>query len=82
MYKTIVNSDDAEIKEFKFYQYKSPILINYIDINKIAVSNKLPFGKKGFKCFDPKNQTFREFCQNSAKKYIKERLNISIYKRG
>ena len=55
MYKTIVNSDDAEIKEFKFYQYKSPILINYIDINKIAVSNKLPFGKKGFKRFDPKN---------------------------
>ena len=55
MYKTIVNSDDAENKEFEFYQYKSPIFINYIDINKIVVSNKLPFGKKGFKRFDPKN---------------------------
>ena len=55
MYKTIVNSDDAEIKEFKFYQYKRSILINHIDINKIVVSNKLPFGKKGLKRFDPKN---------------------------
>ena len=29
--------------------YKSPILINNIDNNKIVVSNKLPFGKQGNK---------------------------------
>ena len=68
MYKTIVNSDDAEIKEFKFYQYKRSILINHIDINKIVVSNKLPFGKKGLKRFDPKNETFRQIL--SKNKYI------------
>ena len=32
--------DDTEIEEFQFPQYKSLILINNIDINEIAVSNK------------------------------------------
>ena len=36
------------IDEYKFYQYSCPVLINDIDINKIALSNKLPFGKKIF----------------------------------
>ena len=31
--------------------WKSPISINNIDINKIVVSNKLPFGKQDFKYF-------------------------------
>ena len=30
---------------------KNPILINDVDINKIVVSNKLPFGKQDFKYF-------------------------------
>ena len=33
------------------HQYKSPILISNIDIDKIVVSNKFPFGKKDFKYF-------------------------------
>ena len=33
--------DDTEIEKYKFHQYKSPILINNIDINKIVVSNKV-----------------------------------------
>ena len=33
----------------KFKNTKSPILINNIDINKIVVSNKFPFGKQDFK---------------------------------
>ena len=33
----------------KFHQHKRPILINNIDINKIVVSNKFPFGKQHFK---------------------------------
>ena len=33
----------------QFHQHKSPNLRNNIDINKIVVSNKVSFGKKGFK---------------------------------
>ena len=51
MDKKIIKSDETEIKEYKFYQIKSPISINDIDINKIIVSNKFPFGKQGFKYF-------------------------------
>ena len=36
----IIKFDDTEIEEYKFHQYKSPILINNIDITKIVVSNK------------------------------------------
>ena len=32
-----------------FDQHKGPISIKNIDINKIVVSNKVSFGKKGFK---------------------------------
>ena len=41
----ITKFDDTEIQEYKFHQYESPISINNIDINKIVVSNKFPFGK-------------------------------------
>ena len=51
MGKNIIKFDDTEIEEFEFHQYKNPILINDIDINKILVSNKLPFGKHDFKYF-------------------------------
>ena len=51
MDKKIVKFDDTEIEEYRFHQNKSPILINNIDTNKIAVSNKLPFGKQDFKYF-------------------------------
>ena len=37
----IINFDDTEIEKYKFYQDKSPILINNIDINKIVVSNNI-----------------------------------------
>ena len=35
----------------KFHQYKRPISIKNVDIEKIVVSNKVPFVKKGFKYF-------------------------------
>ena len=40
--------DDTEIKKYKFHQNKSTISIYDIDINKIVVSNKLPFSKQDF----------------------------------
>ena len=51
MDKKIIKIDDTEIEEYEFHQYKSPISINNIDINKIVVSNKCPFGKQDFKYF-------------------------------
>ena len=36
----------TQIEEYKLHQNKTPISINDIDINKIVVSNKLPFGKQ------------------------------------
>ena len=42
---------EFEIKKQKFHQYKRPVSIKNIDINKIVVSNKVSFGKKGFKYF-------------------------------
>ena len=43
--------DDTEIEECEFHQYKSPILIKNIDINKIVISNRFTFGKQDFKYF-------------------------------
>ena len=51
MDKKVTKFNDTEIKELEFNQYKSPILINDIDINEIEVSYKIPFGKQDFKYF-------------------------------
>ena len=51
MGKTIIKFDDIEIKKQKFHQHKRPVSIKNVDINKIVVSNKVSFGKKGFKYF-------------------------------
>ena len=40
--------DFTEIKKYKFLQNKSSISISNKDINKITVSNKLPFCKQDF----------------------------------
>ena len=49
--KNIIKFRDIEIKKQKFYQHKEPVSIKDIDINKITVSNKVSFSKKGFKYF-------------------------------
>ena len=51
MEKIIIKFGDIEINKQKFNQHKRPISINSIDINKKIVSNKVSFGKKGFKFF-------------------------------
>ena len=51
MDKKIIKFDDTEIEKYKFDQYKRPILIDNIDVNKIVVSNKISFGKNDFKYF-------------------------------
>ena len=47
--KAFIKFDDIEMKKEKFHQHKRLISIKSIDINKIVVSNKVSFGKKGFK---------------------------------
>ena len=64
MDKKIVKFDDTEIEEYQFHQYKSPISINNIDINKILLSYKFPFGKQVFKYFIgyKNNKEIRPLC--------------------
>ena len=50
-YLLLLKNTFIEIEEYEFHQYKSPISINNIDINKIVVSNKFLFGKQDFKYF-------------------------------
>ena len=47
MEKSIIFGD-IETQKQKFYQHKKPISIKNIESNKITVSNKVRFGKKGF----------------------------------
>ena len=51
MDKKIIKFDETEIEKYKLHKNKNPFLINNIDINKIAVSNKVSFGKNDFKYF-------------------------------
>ena len=41
MEKTITKFGDIEIEKQKFHEYKKPISIKNIDVNKIVVSNKV-----------------------------------------
>ena len=49
--KKMIKLDDTEIEEYEFHPHKNPILIEDIDINKIAVSYKFNFDKQDFKYF-------------------------------
>ena len=52
MNKIIIKFGDIEIEKQKCHQFKRPISIKCIYIDKIVVSNKISFGKKSFKYFD------------------------------
>ena len=43
--------DNIKIRKQKFHQHKRPISIKNVDNDNIVVSNKVAFGKKGFKYF-------------------------------
>ena len=49
METTVIKFSDIEIQKQKFHQQKEPISTKNTDMNKIVVSNKVSFGKKGFK---------------------------------
>ena len=85
MDKKIIKFDDTEIEEYEFHPYKSPVLLDDIDINEIVVSNKFPFGKQDFKYFIGfnDNKEIRPLCiflpeMNIYIKDILRRLNVCI----
>ena len=47
----MVKLGNNEIEKKIFHRCKIQILINDVNIDKIFVSSKVPFGKKGFKYF-------------------------------
>ena len=51
MEKAIIKFGHTKVEKHKFHQCKKLILIENVDFNKIVVSNKVYFGKKGFKYF-------------------------------
>ena len=81
MNKNITKFDDTEIEEYKFHQNKSPIFINDIDINKIVVSNKLPFCKQDFRCFIgyKDSEKIRPFDENRRNYFIIKNERKSFY---
>ena len=44
-----MNFGNIKVKKHKFHQYKNPISIYDVNIDRIVVSNKVLFGKQGFK---------------------------------
>ena len=51
MDKEIIMFGNIEVEKHKFHQYKNPISISDVDMSKIVMSNRLPFGKKDFKFY-------------------------------
>ena len=47
----IITLGNIEVQRNKFHQQKKTILIYDVNIDRIVVSNKVPFGKKGLKYF-------------------------------
>ena len=47
----VITFGDIEIHKQTFHQHKEPTSLKNEDIDKIVVSKKVSFGKKGFKYF-------------------------------
>ena len=51
MNKKVIKFDYTVTEKYKLHQYRRPISIDNIDVNKRVVSNKIFFGKNDFKYF-------------------------------
>ena len=49
MGKEIITFRNIEVEKLKFHQYKNPIAMYDIKIDRIVVYNSIPFSQKGFK---------------------------------
>ena len=61
MHKKIKKFDDTEIEERRFYQHKSLVLINDIDVDKIVVSNKEKLEKHEYVVANKKKCSNRKY---------------------
>ena len=70
MEKTIIKLDDIEIPKQTFHQFKRTISIKNVDNDEKVVSNKIRFGKLGFKYFIgyKKIKRIKPLCVFSPKK--------------
>ena len=81
----MITFGSIEVENHEFHQHKSFILIHDVKIDKIVVSNKVPFGKKGLKYFisykDVKK--FKPLCvmlsKRSSIEEILMKLNIYLF---
>ena len=62
MGEEIITFGNTDIEKHKRHQHKRPISIGDVDINKIVVSSKFPFGKKGFKFFSGYENIMKKLC--------------------
>ena len=49
--KIALTFGETEVEKYKFHQHKSPISIYDVNIDRIVVTNRVRFGKKGFNYF-------------------------------
>ena len=77
---TIIKFGDTETEKFKFHQYKKPISLRNINMNKI-VSNKISFRKRGFKYFIgfKDAEKIRPLCISLPKMSALMKLNICLF---
>ena len=53
----------------KFHQHKNPISMNDVNIDRIVISNKVSFGKEGFKYFIGYEDDYEEVMPLHNRKY-------------
>ena len=51
MGQEIITFGDIKVEKQKFHQRKNLVLVYDVNIGRIVVSKKFPFGKKGFQYF-------------------------------
>ena len=62
MAKEIITFGDIETEKESFHSHKNPISRYDVNSNRIVISNKVTFGRKGFKYFIG--------CENVYEKYM------------
>ena len=62
MGKEIITFGNIEIEKYNFDQYIKLISKYDVNIDKMVVSNKVPFGKKSVKCFNGYENDDEKLC--------------------
>ena len=82
MNKKVIKFDDTVTEKYKLHQYRRPISIDNIDVNKRVVSNKIFFGKSDFKYFigyEDAKKLYLYAYSFQTWVYIEEILNVCLF---